>query len=275
MRLVGVALGLVLLHGLPATCPTRAQAVQITAPEQVEYGRAFSLVVEWQPGDDGAGLEFDDRWLAPLVVRRLEVAHAERGGRRVEIRRYRAWAFVRGVVEVPRRDGEGVWLRLRVATSLTDGDGDVEPLQRSFGPAPLHTRRWAGAALLLAGLVLFGVGFRRVLRSRPGPPPPGPRERAAAAIAALRTAPSEGGRDDARAAAAVVRRYLAEQYGVGGPAITAADLRAGCGDLPVAVRAAAVELLQQCEIVVHSGVVETAEQRTRRLDALAALVEAL
>ncbi|MEM7198862.1 MAG: hypothetical protein AAF628_01250 [Planctomycetota bacterium] len=149
----------------------------VTGVKAVEFGKAFGLTVRlrWR---EGLAPDWREAELAPLVVRPTSVERAVRGGIVHETRRYLAYAFQVGPVEVAPRfaaadPAAGVAvpptalalpLRLMVASSLPPDDEGVAELP---GPPVAEPRPWVGQVVAWAlGLLVLGVAVLRFRRGR-------------------------------------------------------------------------------------------------------------
>ena len=145
--------------------------------EEVAPGQGFPVTVVRQWSKDLEPAAWDERALAPLVLRLEETATREDERRIEETRRYRGYAFSRKDVTVPpakltarprsggpERSTSSSRLRVRVKPTVdAKAPGEPElPGEPLAEPAP----RWpwfAGAALVVAVVLIWG--WRRRVRS--------------------------------------------------------------------------------------------------------------
>ncbi len=281
-----------------------------TADDPVLPGRAFPLTVERRWSRELEPAPFEERALAPLVLRLDHVERREQGGAVTELRRYAAYAFALGDVRVPaavmtarpraggpERRATSARLRLTVAPTLDprapgapEPPGGLPP-----GPAP-GLLPLTGAALPLALLVALRLRARRrrlgAGRSPPGPAPAPPPEADAAeeALAALERlgaggppgpeGPGPAAPAQALAGAAeVVRGYVARRYGLPALRRTSPELLAAlsAGPGPGGAGEPALPLvtavLARADAVKFAAAPATAVEASASLDEARAFVE--
>jgi hypothetical protein len=232
-----LALSLALVGcGGDAALPEGDLVFSVTADvEEARPGESFPVTVVRVWTKDLVPAAWDDRALAPLVLRADGVSLREDDARVEETRRYRAYAFTTGDVTVrpppfaarprdggPDRKVEADGLRVRVTPTLDPADPGLpelpgEPLEEPFP--------WS-AVLAIGGLLVAvgAVAATRLLRRRPAAvltPPPAPSAPAAdvadRALARLRTLRANAAADpaaDVAAAAEVARAYVGERFDV-------------------------------------------------------------
>jgi len=271
VRRLGAALGALALFsaacdGGGGNAPQGEVAVRVTAgATAIDFGKAFPLEVVRAWDARLVVDEWDDRALAPLVVRLESATRRDDGRRVVETRRYAAYAFERGEVTVPapsvtarppgggrERTATGEALRLEVRSSLgAEEPGAIEPPTTELMEEP---RRWVlpvavAAAIAAAVAVAWARRRRPVAAVEVAPRGASPRERAMARIAALRARVPRT-RDDVREwhveAAAVVRDYLAAEHGIAAPALTTVELARAHVDDDL------VRVVAECELAVYA-----------------------
>jgi hypothetical protein len=230
---VAVALAVALAPGAcrraaPSRVPGAGGAV--TLPDgPVEFGRAFSLTLT-RVVRGGATAEPEPS-LAPLTPR-LEATTTWSGDAAVpevvEERRYVAWAFTLGAIELPGAT-------LHVTSSLPDGDAGRPELPEDLLDLPRSDRTtWIVALTAAIGAALLGLALRiarrRASAGRVAPPSAErvPADaRARARLQQLRRRPLDDGaavlalHDEA---SALLRDYLGERFEPRAPARTSEEL---------------------------------------------------
>lgn len=269
--------------GLPAEDLLLSVAV---GAERVVPGQAFPVTVVRQWSRDLEPAPWEERALAPLVLR-LEARERHEDGRRVrETLRYRGYAFSRtdlripaAVLEATPRGGGPVRrtssarVRLPVVPEVpTAAPGAPElpggPLAEPVAAWPW----WAGAGLLCGALL--GLLRRRVARRAPPPAPAAspPAPDAAARLAAVGARPSTRAQDlaaDVREIADVLREHVTWRHGVRTAERTSEEVLAA---LPAGPRAALANLLVACDPVRYGAHAPTLVERTALLAAAQAFV---
>jgi hypothetical protein len=213
--------------------------------EEVELGRGFPLEVVRVWRKDLVPEAWSDRALAPLVVRLEEAAHREDGARVEERLRYRAHAFTPGPltlagVKLAAHSASGEEravfaepARLRVLTTVDPAAPG--PPELPDGPLAEPRPWWVRIA---AGLALLAAAAFAVARARRRPPPPSPesparatpRDRALLALARIRARPApdlHARQEDFAEAAAVLREFVAERFGLPAAQRTTEEILAG------------------------------------------------
>lgn len=165
-----------------------------------EFGKAFDLTVRRIWEKTLVPEAWQDAALAPLVLRSVGVERVEDDYRVMETRRFRAYAFAQGEVEVPplvfrarptaggaERTAQGEGRRIRVKSALDAANpGPVELPAGPLAP-PLNRRRLLLVAIpLLVALMLTVYLLRRLsVRRRDGERAAAPFRRARSRFAAL------------------------------------------------------------------------------------------
>jgi hypothetical protein len=235
--------------------------------EEVPLGRAFPLTVVRVTETGGPAEAWTDDRLAPLFTRLLDTEVREGDGRTEEIRRYRAYAFAPGEVQVLDRT-------LRVHRTLDPDEPGAPEL-----PGELGRERepwWALVAGLAAVLLLSAVAVvRRRRRSPeeplappPAPPPPAPHESALLRIQALRGADPSGEREIEQwhlEASGLLRDYLAARFRLPARERTTEQCLSAPA-LPGPARARLASALSACDLVKFAGRESDAASRRRILD---------
>jgi hypothetical protein len=263
--------------------------------DEVTSGQAFPLTVVRAWTKDVEPSTWDERALAPLVLRLEETARREDGRHVEETRRYRAYAFARTDVLVPAakltarpRDGgpersvTSQRRRLRVRTAvdaLAPGPPELpgEPL-----PEPVPWVAWAVGAGGVVGLLLGLWIWRRrraLLTAAPAPvaaEPDAPADRARDRLRAL--LPPREDRSDrwwmtTVLVVAILREYVAGRYGVRTRERTTEEILAALPNrdpADAAARARLADLLRHGDAVKFAGHAPTrAEFEAFPADALA------
>lgn len=246
------------------------------ASPDVEFGRAFPLTVTRVAGR-GAPTEGEPS-LAPLVTR-LEAAATDEEGEPpvvVDERRYRAWAFRAGEVELPS-------LQLHVRSSLPADDAGrpelpEEPLDVPRPSRALPLLALAGAAALALAAIAFVRARRRARRAVVGAARVSAEARARARLQQLRARPLVE-RADLLAlhdeAAALLRDYVQERFEPRAASRTSEELVEGAARAPslgAAPRARLAALLPPLDRVRFGRATATADRALRLLDELEAFV---
>lgn len=264
----------------------------------VELGAPFPITVVRVWSKELVPAAWDDRALAPLVLRLERTTRREDARRVEETRRYRGYAFARSDVLVPAA---------KLVARPHDGGADVtvraEPLHLRVKPL-LHAKapgapelatealaeprpRWpyaAGAAVLVVLL-----GFAVLRRRRPpapplAPPPPPPAPPVPADATALATlarirarasaAPAELALDVADATG-VLRGYLADRFGAPAAERTSEEILADASladALAPARHAALRDVLGHSDRVKFAAHAPSRAERLTLLDATEAFV---
>jgi len=285
-----LTVGLAAQGGVPAAATASDLAgLHVVLPrEEVEFGRAFTLVVVRTWGPDSTPSPFDPATLKPLGVD-LEGTRTEaRDGGSAQTLTFTARAFVRDAVELAPwfelRASDGSVRRVQAApTTLTvrSALGSPPALDPEFPdllePAGRRTWPWllAGAAAGLALVAVWLVGRRRTKVAAPSPPPAPPESaaaRALAALAALRAHARDGLADVVRfhvEASAIVRRFLAARFQVAAPNLTTAEAMAAVARVPrlsAATAASLARVLDAADQVKFACHLPTAEAMASLLD---------
>ena len=269
--------------------------LRVTAgSEEVETGKAFPLTVVRVWSKQFEPQAWDDRTLAPLVVR-LESENLREDDARVEETRvYRGYAMSRSDVVVrspsftaqPKSGGaartvKAEGLRFRVKSSLDAKAPGAPELPGEPEQEPSTWPWWlAGGA---GALALLGAWF--VLRRRPAAPPAPPPLAARAApaaphIAALdalqrlreRTTDRPGDRcTDVAEVSDIVRAYAAERFAVRTAGRTSEELLAAP---TLDRRDLLAQVLGPCDSVKFAAHLPTTEERAVLLDAAEVYVRA-
>ncbi len=220
--------------------PADAAILVDAAPTQIELGQGFALRVVRSWRKPHTPEPFDVAMLSPLAVqldtsaRRENVSHVE------ETLRYRAYAFEAGELRVPEvalaaaspDGGEPLAavsdaFSLRVLPALPRGAAQEPELPG--GPLREELPWLPGIAGVIVGTALIVWQRRRALT----PPPPPPAEPAEAlpppdAVARGRLDAARAQADDlqaiCRVAAATLRDYVGERFGVDAPEKTTEEL---------------------------------------------------
>jgi hypothetical protein len=247
--------------------PPPESAIAVTlggaaASGEVEFGVPFeaTAVRSWPEGERPE--PWDDAALAPLAVVPLDVRAETREGRVIETRAFRAHAFRRGAVALPRAAlfaADGAPLQLLVVDSaLPEGDDGTAELPEAPALAIWPARRELAGALiaaLAAGVTVWVLGrAARALRAR-SRRAPDPAALARARIAALRgavPATRAAQRAEALALTALARELLP-------------------GAAPEE-RAALEDVLARADAVKFAAAEMAPAERARALDALEASV---
>jgi len=243
--------------------------------------------------------EWSERALEPLQVQLEDVARRADGAHVEERRRYRAFAFREGGLELdpivisalPKagggaRSASSVPLALVVESALAADDAGVPELPGEPLVPPVARPLWPWAlGALVAALLgqLVRVALRRAAARRAELPPPAPsgpaaHERALERLARLRArSPASALELDAYyvEAAGAVRDYLGERFELRAPRRTTEELVAA----PETARALAEEqrelvgaLLGECDLVKFARHAPTAAERERLSESAVRLV---
>jgi hypothetical protein len=159
-------------------------------------------------------------------------------------------------VKVRFRDGGGAWQEAEWLDVLKDMRPGTTPEQLPPLP-PSWARRWLvplGGGL--GALALLLAGGWALSRRRPPPAPPlPPHRRALAELERLAPAAAEPGEYHTQLSH-VLRRYLAERFGVRAPQQTTAEFlaaAAGVPELPAAARGLLRECFARCDLAKFAG----------------------
>jgi hypothetical protein len=294
VRRLALAPALVLLAacgGEEASPPAVDLRVAVTADEgDVTPGKAFPLTVVRSWNKDLVPAAFDERALAPLVVRSEGTSRRESRTHVEETRRYRAYAFALADVRVPplafaarpmgggaekAAVGDGLVLRVRPDVDRAEPGPPELP---GDPPAP-PTSRWPWVAGAAAAILAAAAFVAARARRRPVAPPsgdvvpaargPSAADRALARLEEIR-ARAPGGEARARADVAeacdVVRAFLVEDFHISAFELTSEEI---LGELPPDRLA---PVLSACDAVKFAAASPNESDRMRLLDDAAAFV---
>ncbi|MCE9634657.1 MAG: hypothetical protein K8T90_03040 [Planctomycetes bacterium] len=267
--------------------------LRITAgATEVELGRGFPLTVVRVWSRDLAPSDWEDRALAPLSVRLLNVSRRENDRRVEETRTYAAYAFALGDVTLPPRAIS--------ATPAPDRRSGAAETIRTAASAPLHLRvgptldpsapgepelpggplrepfPWRTAAIVaVAALAATAILVRRARRARPHEtnaesaptPPPGPDVEALARLRAVRDRAASDLPADFVETSAIVREYLAARFDVHAPEMTSEEIAVALARLEASPRALLHDVGARCDLVKFAAAPPTAADRACLLDA--------
>jgi hypothetical protein len=295
-----VPLGRVLAGMLACTVIARAQTAAGAGASDVvtrlrastttpQFGERFELTIErsWPRALSIAA--FDPAWLAPLHLEAIGDERAQRDGRTVETRRYRACVFALGAVVVPASRTPGLGdvtpLTLDVRGRLDPTNpGAVELSSDLIGEAEESSRGiWIG--VIAAMVAMLGLAWWRS-RQRPlppapsvvTPPPPSPHAVARERLVALRGRAVVDARDvDAFHvdAAHLVREFLAATDLPSAMEWTTEEIARFLHGLPTTTRsriADAVPVLRTADLVMFARGGSTSTDRTRLLERIESLL---
>gem|GEM_PF-1416882 len=289
---VGVAGGLAGCGG-GAPIPNDDLALRVTAgATDVASGVAFPLTVVRVWRKDLVPAAWDERALAPLAVRRTASSRREDDRHVEETRTYRAYAFAREDVVVtpapmiaraldggPERRAEAPPFSLRVRPLLDAAAPGVPELPAWPSPPAFPWLAVAGGGLLVAAAAVAARLRRARVAPAPAPAPgapaapPGPSAADVAtsilvAIAARDEGTADDRRGDAVAITEVVRRYVADRFGVPTARRTSAEVLAlPLGALDGEARSALRTVFARGDAVKFADHVPTPADRSAHLAA--------
>ena len=179
-------------------------------------------------------------------------------------------------VKVRFRDGPGAGFgRRRNGWILLKTPQDAPPPEfLPPTPPPLPWLAWAGAAAAAAAVILVGWGIARRFRRRPQPIPP--EQRALRELDRLDETPPADAAAYNTALSNVVRRYLAERYGLPATQRTTAEFLETVrqnGRLADEQQAVLREFLERCDLAKFAPVGASAEECRATAGLARALVE--
>ena len=283
-RLAPVLLVLAACAGDAALPPDDLLLTVSVGAESVATGAAFPVTVVRQWSKDLEPAPWDERALAPLVLRLESSERREDAHHVAETRRYRGYAF--GLVDLrvpaavlearpqgggPPRRTSSAPVRVRVRPEVPrDAPGAPElPGEPLAEPVPSWTW-WAGAGLAF-GTLLGWRKRRRAARAPVASPPEVPSDAAArlAAIEARASDTPEARVKDVDDVAQVLRGHVARRWGVRTAERTTEEV---VESLPPGPRAALATLLAACDRVRYAAHVPTPEERAALLAGARAFV---
>ncbi len=252
--------------------PAEDLLLRVTAGgEEVVLGAAFPLTVERVWSKDLLPAAWNDRALAPLVLRLDRLERREDARRLEERRHYVGYAFSLADLSIaapefvarPKAGGEDRLvsaepLRLRVRRALDP----AAPGPPELPDLPGRDRGAWWPWLLLAAAVALLVA---VLRRPRGPRAlPGAQDPASLALARLRALREAGTYVEL---SSVLRAYLSARFAIRAEEMTTEEILAGPGD-----RARLGRILRGCDLVKFAGVAPAATEFSALLDSAEAFV---
>ncbi|MFN0204764.1 MAG: hypothetical protein ACKVS6_00435 [Planctomycetota bacterium] len=214
-----------MLQGAPASQPAQAANLRVvSAPENIQFGLPFRLVVErsWKTTDPAPA--WSDAALAPLAIASKEIQQKNENGTITETCQIEARAFVREELDIP-----SLQLRIPVKSALPDPAGNIEdppgPFEAPFPWKFILTIASIAILTILAAWILYIYWKRRAAIPKPvkAAAPIPAHEAALARLAALRRVVVSNDmilQQYYTEASSIVRQYIEDRYHVHAPEMT-------------------------------------------------------